>query len=115
VLTNVSALCRYTVLNAPVPPGAAAVSPEDVAPLQRRLLDLADAGLTAEEYFSGWFRGAPYEAIRRGNVEDFIAYGFHARPWADITPQVPPCSCASTAGQPAVTSRCHDTCRPLIL
>ncbi len=81
--------CRYTVLNAPVAPGAAAVAPADIVPLQRRLLDLADAGLTAEDYFSGWFRGAPYEAIRRGNVQDFVAYGFHARPWADITPQVP--------------------------
>ncbi|KAK9828088.1 hypothetical protein WJX81_002392 [Elliptochloris bilobata] len=76
---------RYRVLNAPAPPGAAAVPPEDVAQLQERLLGLADAGMTAVEYFSGWFRGAPPEAIRRGNVEEFLAYGFHCRPLADLS------------------------------
>ncbi len=36
---------------------------------------------------SGWFHGAPLEAIRRGNVEDFMAYGFHGRAPADLLPQ----------------------------
>ena len=39
------------MLNAPAPPGTAAVPPENVAELQQRLLDLADAGLTADKYF----------------------------------------------------------------
>ena len=73
------------MLNAPAPPSAAAVPPEDIPQLQERLLGLADAGLTADEYFCGWFRGAPPEAIRRGNVEDFVAYGFHCRPLRDLS------------------------------
>jgi hypothetical protein len=28
-------------------------------------------------YVSGWFRGAPCESIKRDNVKEFIAYGFH--------------------------------------
>ena len=46
---------------------------------------MADAGLNADEYFCGWFRGAPAAAIRRGNVEDFVAYGFHCRPLQDLS------------------------------
>ena len=30
-------------------------------------------------FVSGWFRGAPFEAIRRGNVEDLVAYAFFHR------------------------------------
>ena len=90
VNTRNPALHRYRVLNAPAPPAAAAVPAADIPQLQERLLGLADAGLTADEYFCGWFRGAPPEAIRRGNVEDFVAYGFHCRPLQDLSQEARP-------------------------
>ena len=37
----------------------------------------APSHLDARSYLALWFLGAPYEAIRRGNLEDLIAYGFH--------------------------------------
>ena len=33
---------------------------------------------------SGWFHGAPPESIRRGNVEDFVAYGFYTATKAEL-------------------------------
>ena len=102
------------MLNAPASPGTAAVPAEDIPQLQERLLGLADAGLTADEYFCGWFRGAPPEAIRRGNVEDFVAYGFHARPLADLSQQARPLK-PLLSFEVQWTLRCHSMCRGLVL
>eukprot|EP00882_Tetradesmus_deserticola_P010990 GHRQ01011624.1.p1 GENE.GHRQ01011624.1~~GHRQ01011624.1.p1 ORF type:complete len:217 (+),score=58.97 GHRQ01011624.1:256-906(+) len=36
-------------------------------------------GVDYEGYFSGWFKGAPFQDIKRDNAEDFMAYGFWYR------------------------------------
>lgn len=43
-----------------------------------RFLGLRDV-FCIREFLSGWFMGAPADSIRRGNVEEFVAYGFHCR------------------------------------
>ena len=53
---------------------------------QQRLLSLSDI-ISLDDFLSGWFRGAPRKAILRGNVEDFIAYGFHAQRLEDLSPE----------------------------
>ncbi|KAF8059754.1 hypothetical protein HT031_005162 [Scenedesmus sp. PABB004] len=40
--------------------------------------------LDHEAYLSRWFRGADFADIRRGNVEDFVAYGFFYRPTSEL-------------------------------
>ena len=50
-----------------------------------RFLELAPV-MCIREFMSGWFRGAPFEAIRRGNVEDFVAYGFFQSAWEGLAP-----------------------------
>lgn len=51
--------------------------------LQARFLDLHRV-MSIKDFLSGWFRGAPYEAVRRGNVEDFVAYGFYTRAMSQL-------------------------------
>lgn len=58
-----------------------------VAEVKRRFLSLSGC-ISIEKFLSGWFHGAPYEAIRRGNVEDFVAYGFYCRTVQNLPPQV---------------------------
>ncbi|KAL4459101.1 hypothetical protein ABPG75_013966 [Micractinium tetrahymenae] len=43
-----------------------------------RFLELRDV-FCIREFLSGWFMGASADAIPRGNVEEFVAYGFHCR------------------------------------
>ena len=43
------------------------------------LMPLVLLPLQINQFVSGWFRGAPAEAVLRGNLEDFVAYGFHCR------------------------------------
>ena len=45
-----------------------------------------------QEFMSGWFKDAPFESIKRGNVEEFIAYGFYCKRVDELTPQVS-CHC----------------------
>lgn len=49
------------------------------------MLDLSDH-ISIEEFFEGWFHGAPIASIKRTNVEEFIAYGFHCARLEDLTP-----------------------------
>lgn len=47
--------------------------------LWRRFIALAQAlpdGINPQEYLSQWFCNAPFEAIKRGNVEEMLTYGF---------------------------------------
>lgn len=37
-----------------------------------------------------WFLGAPFESLKRGNIEDFIAYGFYCQRPDDLAPEVRP-------------------------
>jgi len=50
-----------------------------------RFLELAPV-MCIRDFMSGWFRGAPFSEIRRGNVEDFVAYGFYQSTWAGLGP-----------------------------
>ena len=75
---------RYRVLNR-----LASVDFETqrVAEIMRRFLGLARC-ISIRDFLSGWFHGAPYEAIRRGNVKDFVAYGFYCRRTDELPPAV---------------------------
>jgi hypothetical protein len=67
-------------------------SVERVAEVKRRFLGLSDC-ISIEAFFSGWFHGVPFESVRRGNVEDFVAYGFYCRTMQGLPPQVRGCRC----------------------
>jgi hypothetical protein len=43
-----------------------------------RFLTLSDV-MSIQNFLSGWFHNVPYELVKRGNVEDFVAYGFYCR------------------------------------
>jgi hypothetical protein len=60
---------------------------ERAAAVKRRFLDLHRV-MSIRDFLSGWFRGAPYEAVRRGNVEDFVAYGFYTRSMSQLPDKV---------------------------
>ena len=63
--------------------------PARVAEVKRRFLRL-DKCIPLEGFLTGWFLGSPVEAIRRGNVEDFVAYGFYSRYMHELPPNVSP-------------------------
>ena len=58
-----------------------------VAEVKRRFLRL-NRCIPLEGFLTGWFLGAPVESIRRGNVEDFVAYGFYSRYMHELPPHV---------------------------
>lgn len=35
-----------------------------------------------------WFLGAPFDSLKRGNIEDFVAYGFFCKRPKDLSPEV---------------------------
>ena len=53
----------------------------------RRIMRLADV-TSLEEFVSGWFQGAPFPSVRRGNMEDFIAYGFYGKRFRELDAKV---------------------------
>ena len=53
--------------------------------LPQRLLSLSEI-ISLDDFLVGWFRGAARKSILRGNVEDFIAYGFYAQRLSDLGP-----------------------------
>lgn len=48
-------------------------------------LELGDV-FSLDDFLSGWFLGTPADRIPRGNVEEFVIYGFYARPPAELAP-----------------------------
>jgi len=78
---------------------------ERAAAVKRRFLDLHRV-MSIRDFLSGWFRGAPYEAVRRGNVEDFVAYGFYTRSMSQLPDNVrrraPLCPTSSRSWSSAV-------------
>ena len=68
----------------------AAIDPARAHVIEDRLLELGSV-FGIEEFLSGWFKGAPFEAIHRGNVEDFIAYGFYCKRTEQLTEGVRAC------------------------
>ena len=73
--------------------------PARVAEVKRRFLRL-DKCIPLEGFLTGWFLGSPIEAIRRGNVEDFVAYGFYSRYMHELPPNV-------SSSDPAVPPKCY--------
>jgi hypothetical protein len=65
----------------------ARIDPERQALVEERLLELGTV-FGIQEFMSGWFKGAPFEAIQRENMVDFIAYGFYCKRTEDLTPEV---------------------------
>ncbi|CAL8465236.1 g4771 [Coccomyxa elongata] len=75
---------RYTIINQRVETRFEA---HRVAEVKRRFLQL-NGCMCIEEFLRGWFHGVPYESIRRGNVEDFVAYGFYCRTMDTLPPRL---------------------------
>ena len=80
--------CRYRIINQLVDFRYEAAR---VAEVKRRFLRL-DQCIPLEGFLTGWFLGAPIESICRGNVEDFVAYGFYSRYMHELPPHVRPCA-----------------------
>ena len=78
------ACCRYRIINQLVD---FRYEPARVAEVKRRFLRL-DQCIPLDGFLTGWFLGAPVESIRRGNVEDFVAYGFYSRYMHQLPPHV---------------------------
>ena len=76
--------CRYAKVNLLV---EVPMDLERVALIKQRFLTLASC-MPVDEFLSGWFLGVPSEQIFRGNVEDFIAYGFYCRKLDALSPEV---------------------------
>ena len=76
--------CRYRTINQLVD---FRYEPARVAEVKRRFLRL-DQCIPLDGFLTGWFLGAPVESIRRGNVEDFVAYGFYSRYMHQLPPHV---------------------------
>lgn len=55
--------------------------------LMKRLVDMHPVW-TLEDFFSGWFRGAPHEEIHRGNALELTAYGFFGSKWDALAPDL---------------------------
>jgi len=55
--------------------------------IKARFLTLASC-MPMEDFLSGWFMGAPAESVLRGNVEDFVAYGFYCSRMQELDPEV---------------------------
>ena len=58
-----------------------------VQEVKKRFLELHGV-LSIHDFITGWFHGAPYEQIHRGNVLDFVAYGFYSKRPQDLSPKV---------------------------
>lgn len=63
------------------------VDVDRVQEVKKRFLELHGV-LSIHDFITGWFHGAPYEQIYRGNVLDFVAYGFYSKRPQDLSPKV---------------------------
>ncbi len=77
-------ICRYAEVNVLV---EIPMDLERIALIKQRFLTLASC-MPMDEFLSGWFFGVPPDQVLRGNVEDFIAYGFYCRRLEDLSPEV---------------------------
>ncbi|CAL8466496.1 g6032 [Coccomyxa elongata] len=64
----------------------AAIDPDFHGVVERRMLELGCI-FGIQDFLSGWFHGVPFNQIWRGNVLDFIAYGFYCKRVEDLTPE----------------------------
>ena len=63
------------------------VDVDRVQEVKERFLQLHGV-LSIQDFICGWFHGAPYDQIHRGNVLDFVAYGFYSKQPKDLSPKV---------------------------
>ena len=63
------------------------VDVDRVQEVKKRFLQLHGV-LSIQDFICGWFHGAPYDQIQRGNVLDFVAYGFYSKQPQDLSPKV---------------------------
>ena len=63
------------------------VDVDRVQEVKERFLELHGV-LSIHDFITGWFHGAPYDQIHRGNVLDFVAYGFYSKRPQDLSPKV---------------------------
>lgn len=75
---------RYTIANKE---WVEEVDVDRVQEVKERFLQLHGV-LSIQDFICGWFHGAPYDQIRRGNVLDFVAYGFYSKQPKDLTLKV---------------------------
>lgn len=75
---------RYTIVNKE---WVEEVDVDRVQEVKERFLQLHGV-LSIQDFICGWFHGAPYDQIRRGNVLDFVAYGFYSKQPKDLTLKV---------------------------
>ena len=54
---------------------------------RERFLKL-ESVFTLEQFLCGWFFGAPFSSIKRGNVEELIAYGFYTTRLQELSEEV---------------------------
>lgn len=77
-------MCRYTIVNQE---WVEQIDEDRVQQIKDRFLELHEV-LSIQDFISGWFHGVQYETICRGNVLDFVAYGFYSKQPSDLTPKV---------------------------
>ena len=77
-------LLRYTIVNKE---WVEEVDVDRVQEVKERFLQLHGV-LSIQDFICGWFHGAPYDQIHRGNVLDFVAYGFYSKQPQDLSPKV---------------------------
>lgn len=83
-LWRVSVACRYEILNTQVD---VSLDLQRICQVKQRFLKLHGI-FEIEAFLSGWFNGAPLAAIKRGNVEEFVAYGFYTRSLSSLPAEV---------------------------
>ena len=64
-------------------------SEETISRTEERFFSLKDC-IDVKEFIAGWFGGVDPHVLGRGNIEDFVAYGFHNRSLQDVDAQVSP-------------------------
>ena len=61
---------------------ASSLSPAERTDLFRHCMD---ATTDLPTFLRGWFLGAPLTSLRRGNLEQWLAWAFFGRKWADLS------------------------------
>ena len=97
---------RYSIVNSR---WTEDIDVDRVQQVKERFLELPGV-LSIQDFLSGWFHGAPFESIRRGNVLDFVAYGFYSQNFADLTPRV----CLTSLSATPSSGWMHQLCCDLV-
>ena len=105
-------LCRYRrTSNILITEADAAIDPDFHGVVERRMLELGSI-FGIQDFLSGWFHGVPFDQILRGNVLDFIAYGFYCKRVENLTPEV--CLSLTSVSTHAGMCICHHVGRAVL-